>query len=423
MGFDGAILIGGMCLFMLLGVPIAVSMGMAAVLALLLEGEINLIVLPQKLFVGSDSFPLMAIIFFMVAGELMLQGGISKRLVSLAKKFLSELRGSLTLITFVTCAFFGALSGSALATTAAIGSVMYPEMLKDDAYEKDFALSVQAVGGTLGTMIPPSIPLVLYGALANTSVGDLFIYIIIPGILICFLYCITGYFVIVKRGMAKKHNVVKEENSSKAISESVWALLTPVIILGGIYSGIFSPTESAAVACGYAFFVGMFIYKELTLRTLFKAVLNATIASAAIMFLITCATFFGWVLTIQGFPQRITTLLTDFIHSKMMFLLFINIVFLIAGMFVDISTTLLLIIPLVLPIALKLDVNLTHLGIIAGINLSLGTITPPFGGCLFVASGLDKTVKLESIYREVMPFVIAGIVGIFIITYVPMLWL
>ena len=417
---EGALIFGLLCLFMILGFPIAISLGMSAIISMMAFSDMSLIVFPQRLFAGNDSFPLMAIIFFMVAGEFMLQGGISKRLVNVANVFFSKARGSLAMITIVTCAFFGALSGSALATTAAVGNVMYPEMLKDGTYDKDFALSVQAIGGTLGTMIPPSIPLVVFGTLANVSIGNLFLGVFIPGVIFCVLYCVTSYWIIIRRGMG---TAVTERPKSLTASllDASWALMTPVIILGGIYSGVFTPTESAAVASGYALIVGKFVYKELNLRNIYKALWNATLACSSIMFLCSCATFFGWVLTLQGFPQMVGNYLITVVDNPLMFLMLMNVVFLVAGMFVDITTTLLLMIPLVFSVATQLGVNMIHFGVIACVNLSLGTITPPFGACLFVANGIDRSVKVESMYKEVLPFCAAGIIGILITTFIPQL--
>ena len=409
-----------MCVLMAFGLPISVSLGMSAVIALLLGGNISLIAVTQRMLVGVDSFPLLAIIFFMVAGELMMQGGISKRLVKLAQCFLAGVRGSLALISFVTCAFFGALSGSTLATAAAVGAVMYPEMLKSGDYDKEFALTIQAVGGTLGAMIPPSVPMVIYGMLTNTSIGDLFMAIALPGILVCILYCIWGYIIIKKRNMAVNQKVVKV-SVLHAFLDGIWALITPLIILGGIYAGIFSPTESAAVACLYALIVGLFVYKELNMKNIFKAFYTAMEGSAGIMFLVSCATLFGWVLTRQGFPELVAGFLNSVINSEMMFLVVMNVVFLIAGMFIDPTTTQLLMIPLVLPTAVALNVNMVHLGASLAVNMCLGTITPPFGACLFVASTLDRSIKIESIYKEAIPFCIAGVVGIIIVILVPQL--
>lgn len=418
---EGAILFVALCVLMLLGVPIAVSLCMSTVLVMVMVLDVNLMSFPQKLFAGADSFPLMAVIFFMVAGELMLQGGISKRLVNVAKIFLSKLRGSLALISFVTCGFFGALSGSALATTAAIGGVMYPEMKEDGTYDDSFSLTVQAVGGTLGPMIPPSIPLILYGMVASTSVGALFASTVVPGIIVCLAYCLTGYVILKKRNMGYRQypKPARKPGEKNIFLDAIWAMLTPVIILGGIYSGVFSPTESAAVACLYAFIVGRFVYKELTLKKLFNAVFNAMKSSVVVMFLCTCATFFGWALTLQGTTNLIINFLIETITNKYVMFLIIDLIVLVAGMFVDGGTIILLLVPLLYPAAAALGINLVHLGVVFCIGIAVGNVTPPFGACLFVANGLDKNVKLEAIFREVIPFCVVATLTILLLTFCP----
>lgn len=418
---EGAILFVALCVLMLLGVPIAVSLCMSTVLVMVMVLDVNLMSFPQKLFAGADSFPLMAVIFFMVAGELMLQGGISKRLVNVAKIFLSKLRGSLALISFVTCGFFGALSGSALATTAAIGGVMYPEMKEDGTYDDSFSLTVQAVGGTLGPMIPPSIPLILYGMVASTSVGALFASTVVPGVIVCLAYCLTGYVILKKRNMGYRQypKPARKPGEKNIFLDAIWAMLTPVIILGGIYSGVFSPTESAAVACLYAFIVGRFVYKELTLKKLFNALFNAMKSSVVVMFLCTCATFFGWALTLQGTTNLIINFLIETITNKYVMFLIIDLIVLVAGMFVDGGTIILLLVPLLYPAAAALGINLVHLGVVFCIGIAVGNVTPPFGACLFVANGLDKNVKLEAIFREVIPFCVVATLTILLLTFCP----
>ena len=420
---EGAILFVALCVLMLLGVPIAVSLCMSTVLVMVMVLDVNLMSFPQKLFAGADSFPLMAVIFFMVAGELMLQGGISKRLVNVAKIFLSKLRGSLALISFVTCGFFGALSGSALATTAAIGGVMYPEMKEDGTYDDSFSLTVQAVGGTLGPMIPPSIPLILYGMVASTSVGALFASTVVPGVIVCLAYCLTGYVILKKRNMGYRQypRPARKPGEKNIFLDAIWAMLTPVIILGGIYSGIFSPTESAAVACLYAFIVGRFVYKELTLKKLFNALFNTMKSSVVVMFLCTCATFFGWALTLQGTTNLIINFLIETISNKYVMFLIIDLIVLVAGMFVDGGTIILLLVPLLYPAAAALGINLVHLGVVFCIGIAVGNVTPPFGACLFVANGLDKNVKLEAIFREVIPFCVVATLTILLLTFCPVL--
>ena len=302
----GVILCVGAVTFIIIGVPVAYAMISAGALTLI-ANETALLVLPQRLFTSINSFSLMAILYFVVAGELMLQGGISKRLIDMAKLAFGWLRGSLSIICFVTCAFFGAISGSGLATSAAIGGIMYPEMIKDNAYSKEYSAALLAVGGTLGLMIPPSIPLILYGTATGTSIGDLFLAVVIPGILMMFLYLVTSQIIILKNGYAPVHREAKPEvkppfsvrakSAAKVMVNGVPALLSPVIILGTIYGGICTPTESAIMACVYSILVGVFVYRELNFKTFVRAIINSAETSAVIMFLIAAANFFGWVMT------------------------------------------------------------------------------------------------------------------------------
>lgn len=418
MSIASIFLLCGLIFLMLAGLPIAFSLGIPAILTILISKKVPFLIIPQKFFSATDSFPLLAIIFFLIAGELMLQGGISKRLVNFATSILYWMRGSLSYIAFLSCAFFGAISGSSMATTAAIGGVMYPEMIKDGAYDKHFAGTVQAVGGTLGTMIPPSLPLIIYGTICNTSIRDLFLAVVIPGIIMMVIFMLTSALVINKRGYAREKESTKKINIREAFLDAFWALLAPVIILGGIYGGIFTPTESAAIACGYALIVGMFVYKELTFKNIYNALLSASITSASIMLLYACAYFFGFMLTIEGVIRLVTEYLIVFASSKFFFLLLANLILLITGMFIDATTAQVLIMPLLFPIANYFGINPVHFGIIVCINLSIGMATPPFGACLFVAAGLDRSLKIELIYRNVIIFAVTGILGILLITFI-----
>ena len=258
----GTILLLCALLFMLVGMPIAYALVAGSIAALMAGGSIPLTVVPQRIFTSVASFPLMAIIFFVIAGDLMLQGGISRRLVDLIRLFFGRLRGSLVIINYVACAFFGAISGSALATAAAIGGILYPEMSKEGQYDPDFAAATIGVGGTLGLMIPPAISLVIYGTVTGASVGKLFIAIVIPGILLTIAYSIVSVFITVKRGYAKtasKEERVSAQEAGKILLGGIPALLAPVIVLGGIYSGIFTATESAIAASIYSIIVGVFV--------------------------------------------------------------------------------------------------------------------------------------------------------------------
>lgn len=423
MSTAGLVLVFSLLLFMAIGIPITFSLGMASIFAILLSNQMSLAMIPAKIFAGADSFPILAVLYFMIAGELMLRGGLTKRLVKVFKRMLGWLPGSMVVISFVTDAFFGAISGSALATTAAIGNVMLPEMVKDDDYDVHFAASVQAVGGTLGSMIPPSLALILYGCISGTSVSDLFIGTAVPGLIMLGIYIATGLILAHKHGYGKNDRNVKnadDENESfwSVFKEAIWAILSPVIILGGIYSGIFTATEAAVVSCLYSFIIGAFVYKELDIKSAYDAILTAARSTASVMFLCCCATLFGYCVTLLGIPQLVTKTMTSAIHSPLLFLVAVNVIYLVCGMFVDATTTILLLVPLLYPTAAAFGINLIHFGIITGINLSLGIVTPPFGGCMFVATGLDKRIKLEKLYRGVLPYCIAGFIGVLLITYI-----
>lgn len=413
----GITLITSLLFFLIIGVPIAYSLGLSALLAIFATGTLPTMVFAQRIFTASDSFPLMAIIFFMLSGELMMLGGISQRLVNFATSILGKIRGNLAIISVVTSAFFGAISGSALATTAAIGSIMYPEMVKR-GYKGDYTATLQATSGTLGILIPPSIPLVIYGVLTGVSIGDLFLAVVPSGILLTLLYIGAAYVPIIRENMAPNEEVVIKVSFIKAFKEAIWGLLMPVIILGGIYSGIFTPTESAIVACVYAVIVGLFVYKELDVKLIIKSLGKSAITAASVMIIIGCATLFGWVLTSQNIPTMVAKWVISLTDSPIVFLLLVNFVYLIAGMFMETSTIILLVVPLLLPVAVQLGVSPLHFGIITVVNLSLGLITPPFGANLFVSSGITMQ-PISKIYVRTLPFIVAGITGTLITTYVP----
>lgn len=414
------ILLGGLCFLAIIGLPIAFSLGLSGVAALTFQGRVPLLVFPQRLWTSIDSLPLLAILFFVIAGELMLQGGISRRLINFVRIFFGWIRGSLAVVSIFSCALFGALSGSALATTAAIGSIMYPEMIKDEKYGKVFSATLQAVGGTLGTMIPPSITLILYANITNASIADLFVAVVIPGIIMAIMYIVAAYIYIFARGLDIRTNEAgakaREINAGAAFREGIWALLMPVIILGGIYAGIFTPTESAIVACIYGLFVGFFIYKELNLKTFYQALVKSAVVSATIMLLVATASFFGWVMAILNIPDMVMALLETVMTSRFTFLLVMNIVFLICGMFMDTSVIVLLLIPLVYKAAADMGISLIHFGVIACVNLSMGMVTPPFGTSLFVAANMTS-LRVEPMYKEVLLYCLCGVVGILLVTY------
>ncbi len=415
----GLVLVGSAVVLLVIGVPIAYSMGLAAFFAIMATGTLPRMVFIQRMFTATNSFPLMAIIFFMLAGELMMQGGISKRLVNFAASMMGGLRGSLAIISVVTCAFFGAISGSALATTAAIGGIMYPEMVKR-GYKGDYTATLQATSGTLGILIPPSIPLVIYGVLTGVSIGDLFLAVVLSGILFTILYVASAMYTIIKENMVPKEANAEKISFWPAFKDAIWGLLTPVIILGGIYSGVFTPTESAVVACIYALLVGGLVYRELSFKVLVNCLGKCALSAASVMIIIATATLFGWVMTSQNIPVIVSRAIIGLTNSKLIFLLLVNLVYLVAGMFMETSTIILLLVPLFLPVAVNFGISPLHFGIITICNLSLGLITPPFGATLFVASGVTKE-PITRIYIRTIPFIAAGLIGTLLVTYIPAL--
>lgn len=412
------VLIATLFVLLLIGAPIAFSLGISSLAALVVQGDLPLSVIPQRLFTSTDSFVLLAVPFFVLAGELMQNGGISRRLVNFANCLLGWVSGGLALVSIASSAFFAAISGSSAATTAAIGSIMYPEMLKRQ-YKSDFAAAVQAVGGTLGVVIPPSIPLIIYGVITGTSVGDLFLGGIVPGILGAVAYMAVAWKI------SKKHGYMVEERSSftqtwKAFVDAFWGLLMPVIILGGIYGGVFTPTEAAVVAVVYAIFVGAFIYKELDFKNFYHIFVKAGLTSAMIMLLIATASVFTWIMTINTIPQAIGSTILSFTGNKIILLLLINFVFLVVGMFLDTVAIILLLTPIFFPIVTQLGMDPVHFGVMAVFNLAVGQMTPPFGVCLFVSSGITR-VSIEKLFINTLPFLVVAILLILLVTYIPAL--
>jgi C4-dicarboxylate transporter, DctM subunit len=413
-----AILMIVMLILFALSVPIAVSIGLASAVALWWEGGTPLIVLVQRSFTSIDSFPLMAIPFFILAGTLMEFGGISKRLINLANAFTGHLPGGLAIVTVVTAMFFSAISGSSAATTAALGSMLIPGMIRR-GYDAKFAGATQAVAGELGVIIPPSIPMILYGVTASVSIGDLFMAGFVPGILIGFALIVTVYVI------SKKHNYVREPKKSakeiiQAIKESFLALLMPVIILGGIYGGIFTPTEAAGVAVGYAFIVGVMIYKEIKLKELAKIFTQSAVTTATIMFIISSAGLFGWIMTRANVPQMVAEFFINISDNPIIFLLLVNLFLIIVGMFMETNASIIILAPLLLPVATQLGIDPVHFGIIMIVNLALGMCTPPLGVNLFISSQIAK-IRLDQISRGMLPYYGVLLVTLMLITFIPAL--
>jgi C4-dicarboxylate transporter DctM subunit len=403
-------------ILLLLGVPIAVALGLACMFAVTVTGAFPVEVLVQKMFNTSNSFALMAIPFFILAGNIMASGGVSKRLVNLASAFLGQVSGGLALVATVACTFFGAVSGSAPATTAAIGGIMVKPMIAK-GYNKNFTGAVVAASGTIGLIIPPSLTMVLYGVATGVSIGDIFIAGIVPGILICLALMAVELVISIKRGYKGQEKITLGAKL-KAFKESIWALLMPVIILGGIYAGVFTPTEAAAVSVVYGLIVGLFIYKEIKISDLPKLILSSAKSTALIMYLMITADVLSYVLVSEQIPQAIAgSIMTISTNSSVVLLIIIGIL-LVAGCFLNNSAAMVLLAPIFYPIITSLGIDPLFFGIIMVVTLAIGHNTPPVGLCLFIACDLGG-LKLEELVKEVIPLVITMIGVAILLSFFP----
>lgn len=411
------VLFGSLIILIALGVPIALSLGAPAIIAVVLAGGLSPIVVAQRFFTGTDSFATMAIPFFMIAGVLMELGGVSKRLIKLCNIILGSMPGGLAIVTIVTSAFFGALTGSSPATVAAVGGIMIPTMIKM-GYSEEFSLATSASSGYLGVIIPPSIAMVTYGVATGASIGSLFIAGFVPGVLIAIALSVYAFFVGKKNSYTNKQKYTFKEFLA-ALWDAVPALLMPVIILGGIYGGIFTPTEAAAVSILYGLIVGIFIYKELPLKEIPGLFKRAGISSAMVMFIIASASAFGYIMNREMIPVKITNAILGFSQdSTIIFLLFVNLLLLVVGTFMETNAAIMIIVPVLLPVLQALNIDLVHFGLIMTINLGIGMITPPLGVNLFVASGIHGCKVEKVLNRHLVMYLLISIGMLFLFTYV-----
>lgn len=422
------VLFGILFLAIFLGIPICFSLGLSAAASLLIfEPNTNIVVLAQKIFTQADNYVFMAVPFFMLAGELMLRGGISKRLIGFVKAALWWLPANLACITTVASMFFGAISGSNPATVSAIGGMMCPEM-KKDGYSEAEAGAIAAASGTLGVIIPPSIPMVVYGIAASVSVTKLFVAGILPGIILAILLCLTSMWIM--RHDKRDRRAIKEELNAqgmtgwKALKEASGALFMPILILGGIYGGMFTPTEAGVVSALYAFVISRYVYKELSWGDFLDCVKSAGINTGTILIVCACSSPFAWFMTSQGIPGLISKVIISLVHSRIMILLAINIILLILGCFLDTSVIILLTTPILLPVAAAVGISPIVLGIIMVINTSVGMITPPMAVNLYIASRVSEC-SIEGICKKIIPFLTVEIIFVVIISYFPglILWM
>lgn len=399
-----------------LGVPIAVSIVLASIIGIEFFSPLPLLLVPQQMFVGIDNFPLLAIPFFILAGNLMAAGGISRRLVDLAKSLVGGLQGGLAMTCVLTCMMFAAVSGSSVATTFAIGSILIPAMVKHD-YPRPLAASIQASSAELGVLIPPSIPLILYGVSTDTSIGKLFIAGIGPGLLIggalllfLYLFCkIRGYGL---RDREDRHDF------PTAFKRAWLAMLMPVVVIGGIYGGVFTPTEASAVAVVYALIVGGLIYRELSLAELLPIFKQSVISTAAVMLIIAAAALFSFLISRSGLPGEVAGWVNQVFDSPIAFLLAVNVMLLIVGMFIETSAAILVLAPIFTPIAVQYGIDPVHFGLIVVVNLALGMFTPPLGVNLFAACAVAR-LSVDQLLPWLMRFVLVVLACLIAITYLP----
>lgn len=405
-----------MLLFFGLTVPVAISIGIATMVGVGLDGHMTWLVIAQQIYAALDKYPLVAVPFFILAGNLMEAGGISERMVEFAKSVVGGVQGGLACSCVLTCMIFAAVAGSSVATTFAVGAILIPAMVKH-GYPAPFAASLQASAAELGVIIPPSIPMILYAVSTDTSVGEVFIAGIGPGILLVVALMAYVWFYAKRNGYGTQDGVGRLP-VWQSFTKAWWALLMPVIILGGIYGGIFTPTEASAVAVVYALFVGIFIYKRLNIKTLSQTFHKSVISTAIIMFIIANAGVFGFLLNRAGVPMALGHWLAQVFSSEISFLLGVNVALFFIGMFIETSASIVVLAPLLLPVAMQFGVDPAHFGVIMVVNLALGMITPPFGVNLFAACTVAK-VPIERLIRPLLPFVGVVVVCLIIITYWP----
>jgi len=403
-------------LLMLTGMPISISLGLTVLTFLFTMTQVPIESVALKLFTGIEKFEIMAIPFFILAGNFLTHGGVARRMINFAAAMVGHWHGGLALAGVLACALFAAVSGSSPATVVAIGSIILPAMVKQ-GYPKGFGAGVITTSGALGILIPPSIVMVMYSVSTNTSVGQLFMAGVIPGLMLAFLLGLTTWF------LARKHNYPRMPKASwgerfTAFRKSAWGLLLIVIVMGGIYSGMFTPTEAAAVAAVYAFVIAVFVYKDMTLKKVPKVLLDSASMSAMLLYIITNAVLFSFLMTSENIPQAMASWIMDKGFGMISFLLVVNVLLLLAGNVMEPSSIVLIMAPILFPVAMKLGIDPVHFGIIMVVNMEVGMCHPPVGLNLYVASGITK-MGITELTVAVLPWLMTMVAFLLLITYIP----
>lgn len=409
------LMIVSMMIFFALAMPVAVAIGLSSITGIAYAG-VNWLAFPQQIFAALDKFPLMAIPFFILAGNLMEAGGISQRMVDFAKSLVGGIQGGLAITCVLTCMIFASVAGSSVATTFAVGSILIPAMARH-GYPRPFAASLQATAAELGVIIPPSVAMILFAVSTETSTGELFIAGVFPGLLIGFSLMLYVWFYARKNGLGK-HDGADRLGVWPAFKKSWLALLMPVIILGGIYGGVFTPTEASVVAVVYALTVSVFVYRSLGFGALAPVFHRSVVSTAVIMFIIANAGVFSFLLNRAGVPDMLGNWLGGLFESKYVFLMGVNVALFVIGMFIETSASIVVLAPLLLPVAIQFGVDPAHFGMIMIVNLALGMVTPPMGVNLFAACSIAK-VSLEQMIRPLLRLVGVVLACLMVITYVP----
>lgn len=404
--------------FLFLGLPIAIAIGLTSLFVLFTQ-DISLSVVPQRMFAGTDSFPLVAVPFFILAGDLLAQGRVAGKLVAFADSILGFFKGGLWIVSVFASMFFAAISGSGAATTAAVGTPLLPE-LKKKGYNYATSAALVASGGCTGVVIPPSVPMILYAVIADQSVAKLFLNGFIPGLTMGIGLISVALYIAYKNNYPKG-SALSIKNIAKTFIDALWGLMTPILILGGIFSGFFTPSEAAVIAVDYALIVAVFVYRDMGPKDIVRVITNSAMTMSIIMFIIATSTAFSWILANWQIPNQIADTVLSLSSNKFILMFLMNIIILIAGIFMETASALIILTPVFLPLVTSLGINLIHFGILIVIGLAIGMVTPPMAINLYVASTVSG-LPIEKISKSVIPFLTALIIVLLIITYVPILF-
>lgn len=404
--------------FLLLGVPVAIAIGLSSVIVLF-TNEMPLLIVTQRMFAGTDTFPLIAVPFFILAGDLLAKGKVSEKLVDFADSLFGFFKGGLSVVAVLAGMFFAAISGSGAATTAAVGTTLVPE-LKKKGYDEASSAALIAASGTIGVVIPPSVPMILYAVIANVSVAKLFLNGFIPGVGMGIMLIGIALY------QAKKRNYptgaqLSIKNIVKTFKGAIWGLLTPIIILGGIFSGVFTPSEAAVIAVNYALIVSVFVYKDMNWRDIYDVICRSAMTMAVIMFIIATSSVLSWILANWNIPTLIATSILGLSTNKFIIMFLITFIILITGVFMETASALIILTPVFLPLVTGLGIDLTHFGLIVVVGLAIGMITPPVAINLYVASTITN-LSIEKITHAIVPYMLGLLLVLLMILYLPMLF-